>query len=584
MKRKNSIPVVRRINFIVLVGFAIMAALYAITSIYSIIESKKMQESNQQIIRSCIEYAEKQALIESSSSELQKLVFVSILSANEEARNNSAASYEQLKESIWVQIEELKGDMAAEGVAGYEEIFERLENNVSVYLEGCDGSIRLSQRNRHTAFNKAYFELETEMQAMNESYAELTDLISKIQSEGMKNSEAMMVSSRNVSIIGMAAFLVVVIITMIVVMIYVTAPLRKLSTQIAEMIDDIRAGKGDLSRRIDINSGNEIGLVVDGINEFIITLQDIMKKLKDNSQRLAETSSSISVQMDGAKAGVNRSGEALTEVSSSMLRVHEAADSIERSLDDVRKCAEDIRSKIASGSSYAVEVSKEAEDIQRSAGDKKNNTGSRINELNKVLERSVENSAQVKKIDELTDVILEIASQTNLLSLNASIEAARAGEAGRGFAVVATEISKLAEDSSKTAADIQNISKNVTAAVNELSDNAIAVIEFIRDVVLVDYDAFVDTGDRYEKTATRFNELLSGFEKNTAELGNAMELVNNAVSNIIGAVQASGEALEEADRHSGEVIDEVSQIAESVSANLEISDSLNHEVDRFARL
>ncbi|MCR4584844.1 MAG: methyl-accepting chemotaxis protein [Lachnospiraceae bacterium] len=584
MKRKNSIPVFKRINFLVLAGFAIMAVLYAVTSIYSITESRNMQQSNQEIIRTCIEYAGKQAAIVESSSDLQRLVFVSILSANQDARAESELAYEQVKQNIREQIAELRNDMAADNVSGYEEVFDRLESNIELYLEGCDGSIRLSQRNRHTAFDKAYFELETEKDAMNASFEEVTDLISSIQTSGMKDSEAMMVSSRNVSIGGMAVFLLVVVITMLTVMMFVTAPLRRLSTRIAEMIDDIRAGKGDLSRRIDIRSGNEIGLVVDGINEFIITLQEIMKKLKDNSQRLAETSSSISRQMDGAKEGVNRSDEALTEVSSSMQRVHEAADSIERSLDDVRRCAEDIRDKIASGSRYAVEVRKEAEDIQRLAGDKKNNTGSRIGELNSVLERSVRNSEQVKKIDELTDVILEIASQTNLLSLNASIEAARAGEAGRGFAVVATEISKLAEDSSKTAADIQNISKNVTAAVHELSDNAIAVIGFIRDIVLVDYDAFVETGDRYEKTAARFNELLSGFEKNTAELGEAMEMVDNAVSNITGAVGASRDALEQADRHSGEVISDVSRISESVTTNLEISDSLNHEVDRFARL
>ncbi len=584
MKRKNSIPLFKRINFLVLTGFAIMAVLYAATSIYSIIESRKMQESNQEIIRSCIEYAGKQAAIAESSSELQRLVFISILSANQEARAESELAYEQVKQDIRDQIAELRNDMAADNVSGYAEVFDRLESNIESYLEGCDESVRLSQRNRHTAFDKAYFELEAQKDAVTSSFEEVTELITSIQTSGMKDSEAMMVSSRNVSIAGMAAFLLVVVVTMLTVMMFVTAPLRRLSTHIAGMIDDIRAGRGDLSRRIDIRSGNEIGLVVDGINEFIITLQEIMKKMKDNSQRLADTSSSISIQMDGAKDGVNRSGEALTEVSSSMQRVHDAADSIERSLDDVRRCAEDIRSKIANGSSYAVEVRKEAEDIQRSAGDKKNNTGSRIGELNSVLERSVRHSEQVKKIDELTDVILEIASQTNLLSLNASIEAARAGEAGRGFAVVATEISKLAEDSSKTAADIQNISKNVTAAVHELSENAMAVIEFIRDVVLADYDAFVETGDRYEKSAGRFNELLSGFEENTVKLGEAMEMVDNAVSDISGAVEASGDALEQADRHSGEVIDDVSRISESVTANLEISDSLNREVNRFARL
>ena len=110
---------------------------------------------------------------------------------------------------------------------------------------------------------------------------------------------------------------------------------------------------------------------------------------------------------------------------------------------------------------------------------KKKEAGDQVESLSAILMQSVQESEKVTQINELTKVILEIAGQTNLLALNASIEAARAGEAGKGFAVVATEISALADNSRKTAANIQDISNEVTEAVDHLAKNAQAVLDYI---------------------------------------------------------------------------------------------------------
>ena len=427
--------------------------------------------------------------------------------------------------------------------------------------------------------------LEKEVKAkLEKTNKDLSNLINNIQQQAMERSDDLIKGNRNVTIIGIVSFMIVMTVTIVLIMKLVTAPLRRTAVELDAMIDDIHSKQGDLSRRINVKSDNEIGSVVKGINEFVETLQTIMQQLKDNANSLKETSGAISMRMNEANSSVERSNDAMEQVSSSMLSVTEATDDISKKLGGVRDSVSAMGRLTKEGSSFAADVMKQADAIQREAGEKKDKTGKRIEELGGVLKRSVENSAQVSRIGELTENILDIASETNLLSLNASIEAARAGEAGRGFAVVAGEISKLAEDSSKIAADIQGISNNVTTAVKELSENATAVIEFINEVVLADYDAYVQTGDKYEQSAKHFNEVLTGLLNSTKELDAAMITMNRAVNAISDSVSVSADAIRAAESSAGEISDNIVDVNTLVDTNQSISDALNREVDRFARL
>ena len=444
--------------------------------------------------------------------------------------------------------------------------------------------VAASEINRQLAFNMCRENIVGPTAALNDSYNELTDLIEKIRQDGMKSSTDMMNSSRNFTVAGIIIFLAVVAAAIFVVLKFMTIPLRRTALELNGMIDLIRRGKGDLSRRIGVRADNEIGSVVEGINEYVETLQAIMQKLRSNADSLKETSEAISARMRDANGSVTRSGAAMDQVSEAMRGVTDTTEDISRSLEGVKDSVEDMGLKTKQGGEFAGKVMKEAGQIQAEAAKKKKTTGERIAELNTVLRRSVENSAQVNRIGELTDNILDIASQTNLLSLNASIEAARAGEAGRGFAVVAGEISNLADDSSKTAVDIQNISKNVTEAVRELSENATAVIDFINGTVLADYDAFVDTGNKYEQSARHFSEVLDGLSEEAKRLDAAMDHMNGSVGAIGDSVSISARSIDAAENSAGEIASNIRDVNALVETNQSISGELNQEVGRFERL
>jgi methyl-accepting chemotaxis protein len=203
---------------------------------------------------------------------------------------------------------------------------------------------------------------------------------------------------------------------------------------------------------------------------------------------------------------------------------------------------------------------------------------SSMNEMNDVVS-TVGESAD--KITEIVEMIDSISQQTNLLSLNASIEAARAGEAGKGFAVVADEISSLAANSRDTAGNIQEISAKVTAAVKTLSDNAIQVIDFINENVLDDYDAFVETGSKYEDTASMIDEMLETFSEKADNLNAVMNEMAGQIETISRSVEESSSAIGMSAASATEIVGEIQGINEAMDQNNDVTKQLNASTQKF---
>lgn len=379
----------------------------------------------------------------------------------------------------------------------------------------------------------------------------------------------------------MAIVVVLIIISFILSFIRINKTILGISYELQDIINNINKGKGDLTARIGTKTKTELALISDGINQFLGTLQGVIKDVKEGANVLSTSSDSMVSRIQSASDNVTNTSAAMEELAASMENVSTTTSDLNDKVFEVREATNAIDSEARAGAEKANEIKAQADEIKKEATEKKDNTGAKMEELSRVLEVSVKESEQVNQIGDLTNEILDIASQTNLLALNASIEAARAGEAGKGFAVVADEISTLAANSRDTAGNIQEISAKVTAAVKTLSDNAVQVIEFINENVLADYDAFVETGSKFEDTANMIDEMLATFSDKADNLNNVMNEMADRIETISNSVNESSNAIGMSAQAATEIVGEIQGINEAMDQSNDVTKQLNASTQKF---
>ena len=372
-----------------------------------------------------------------------------------------------------------------------------------------------------------------------------------------------------------------IIVSMLVVQFGITNKIKSITNEIGEIVSAIDNGKGDLSKRLQTKTKNEVGLIVGGINSFMDTMQRIIDKVKEGTVVLEKSSTDVSDRIGKVSNNIMNSSAAMEELSATMDSVSGVTQDLNRRMEEVDKATEDIRRGAVDGLDTAGKIKESATTIKADTISRKDGARAKVEELSATLEQSVRDSEKVSQINNLTKNIMDIATNTNLLSLNASIEAARAGEAGRGFAVVAEEIGMLAANSHQTAADIQSISVEVTDAVKALSDNATRVIDFINTTILSDYDTFGNLGDDYMHTSQIVSDMVQDFTEKADMLSKTMDEMLEGINAISESIEESSRAIAVSARSSQEIVGEISDISLAVKTNTDVSDDLTSSVAMF---
>ena len=384
------------------------------------------------------------------------------------------------------------------------------------------------------------------------------------------------------SLILLAISFVAFVMVVVVIIKTVVKPLRKQTSELTEIIDEIKGGHGDLTKRVTVKSMDEIGQSSIGINHFIETLQNIMSNIISNSNVLDGVVGNVASSVAASSDNANDISAIMEELSATMEEVSATANSVSENTTAAEGKVQKMADQTKVMSQYAQDMKKRATELEHTATENMNNTNEMIGEITTEMNQALENSKSVEKVAQLTADILSISSQTNLLALNASIEAARAGEAGKGFAVVADEIRQLADSSRETANNIQTINEQVIEAVQGLVVSSEKIVGYINENILPDYRAFVQGGQQYNDDATHIDNTMAEYAGEAQDILATMMEMTEAIEGISRAVEESANGVTDAATNIDSLVQSMSTVNGQMEENSTVAKNLKEESATFA--
>lgn len=418
---------------------------------------------------------------------------------------------------------------------------------------------------------------------LDEAYSTLYSLIDDEVNNASTALDSQFTLSDRANII-IFAILIATGIIIILAILKIVRPLQSANGQLSKIISDIDSSKGDLTSRININSHDEVGELVDGINLFIEKLQEIMKSIRSHSENILVSSKEITDKINESGNNTNEVSATMDEIAAAMQEISATVEELSSGSENIFESIIHLTDKINDGNVLTKDIQSRSLNYKTEIENEKTNAVAIINEIKNTLEQSIENSKEAAQIQSLTENILQIASQTNLLSLNASIEAARAGEAGKGFSVVAAQISELAESSRTIAKNIQEISTLVTESVTGLSSDSKKLLEFVNNDVLTDYDKFVAISDNYYNNAVNVNNILEEFTNGTSALKTTMSEMNHGINDISTTIEESANGTNDISSRIRNIASSVEAIKSQTAENQSIGNELKKNVEVFKNI
>lgn len=367
----------------------------------------------------------------------------------------------------------------------------------------------------------------------------------------------------------------------LIILILITRGIMRNMRRVDSKLYDLVNNGGDLTQKLDIHSGDEMELIAGSVNTLLDYIRQIMKHINQNSESLSASSKEVLDSLMEAQDNVADVSATMQEMSAAMEETDSSLTNVTESITDVYQLIGNIADSANEGTEISQEILKNAAGIKADAVTQQKDVKARVQQIVETIKKKIEKSDSVKKIDELTQEILNITSQTNLLSLNASIEAARAGEAGKGFAVVASEISGLANHSAEATMQIQEVSREVISAVGELAAESQKMARFIDEVAMQGYEKLLQTSESYQDDVATMNRKMQEFAKESRQVRENIDFVQQTVQAINLAVGESTTGIMDTTQLSVQLADSMTGIGEQADNNKNISQELNEEVHKF---
>lgn len=346
-------------------------------------------------------------------------------------------------------------------------------------------------------------------------------------------------------------------------------------------VEELASGSGDLTKEVDIYTGDELEVIAGNMNTFIRQIRSLVKDVAQSTEYIIATGeelnktvydntkimSHMNTEIEDISMNMEKSAISSKELSENLSESANHIATFAENVNQIRKMVQEANESAQVTSVMAKENREHAMEAIRS-----------LQEKMKVAHKDIQKIEQVKQIAE---EIGNIASQTSLLSLNAQIEAAHAGELGAGFAIVATEVGHLSNDIDKSVAEINAINNQVLSAVKALAQVSEEMIRFVSVDVVKDYDAFANLGEEYGNTTDTIYVQMTEIGEQSTQISQTIFDINENVQDITITVTSTAESASEIATSTNQISESLQELKTVSEQNAVHSENLNEQVNKY---
>lgn len=351
-----------------------------------------------------------------------------------------------------------------------------------------------------------------------------------------------------------------------------------------ESIMELSTLKLEKNHKLDawIGTKSEVGKIATALDSLYRSLGEMVSTLSDCSDSLNDSAVEMQNSSHVLLSCVSENSKATTAFAEHTEEINETVGRVEQQMESITKVVSEVEERIGQGNTQSRRLLEKVEKMQQLANATMENTNAQIVDNQKIIEKAMDDLQTLMRIDEMASRILDITSQTNLLSLNASIEAARAGEAGRGFSVVAGEIGNLAASSSETATQIQAICNETKTNIEHVQECFDQVISFLQDDVKTQFAEFAHATKDYYDSICDMRNIIS-------DIAEASGVFVDTVQNIQTQIREVSDVPDNESVRSTDILDKARQTEKTteemnviVTKNKENANAISGIVKRFS--
>lgn len=340
-------------------------------------------------------------------------------------------------------------------------------------------------------------------------------------------------------------------------------------------------GGGDFSESIVVSANDEIGTMAKALNNAAEAIRKLISEVIGNAGNLSALSEELLASIEEITTKMEDVDNSTVTITTGIEELSASTEEVNASVQEIDSSTTEIADESGESREYVHKARAKAMELQERSLNSIEMSRSLYHEINGKITKAIEDGRVVNEVKIMAESIGSIASQTNLLSLNAAIEAARAGDAGRGFSVVAEEIRKLADQSSSAVKKIEDVVEQVKTAFDNLSENSNNILDFIQKNVNPDYDMFMSVVENYISDIENINKMSEHIAGAANTISGSLDEVTAVIQEVSDTAQQSAASSEEISCNIDEITEALENVAKVSENQADMAEKLNSLVSTF---